>query len=113
MRYALFIGRWRTFHEGHLWLVRQQLDQGQAVWIMVRPTDETPSTTDRGRAIISALEGEGYEWERDFVVTVLEHDIASVNYGRGVGYEVIEHVPPEEVAIVSSTEILDGSEGDD
>jgi hypothetical protein len=79
---------------------------------MVRPTDEHPSTTDRGRAIISALEEAGYEWQEDFIVTVMDHDIASVNYGRGVGYEIIKHSPPEEIARVSSTEILDGPQGD-
>ena len=32
-------------------------------------------------------------------------DIESVNYGRGVGYEVIEHVPPQEVKEISATKI--------
>jgi hypothetical protein len=32
-------------------------------------------------------------------------DIESVNYGRGVGYDVIYHEPPEEVARISGTAI--------
>ena len=32
-------------------------------------------------------------------------DIESVNYGRGVGYEVIEHVPPSDINEVSATKI--------
>jgi len=32
-------------------------------------------------------------------------DIESVNYGRGVGYDVIEHVPPTEIKEVSATKI--------
>jgi len=32
-------------------------------------------------------------------------DIESVNYGRGVGYEIIEHVPPETIKEVSATKI--------
>ena len=32
-------------------------------------------------------------------------DIESVNYGRGVGYEIIEHVPPENVKEISATKI--------
>jgi hypothetical protein len=32
-------------------------------------------------------------------------DIESVNYGRGVGYEVIEHVPPQNVKEISATKI--------
>ena len=32
-------------------------------------------------------------------------DIESVNYGRGVGYEIIEHVPPQSIKEVSATNI--------
>jgi hypothetical protein len=32
-------------------------------------------------------------------------DIESVNYGRGVGYEINEHVPPDDVCNISATQI--------
>ena len=32
-------------------------------------------------------------------------DIESVNYGRGVGYDVIEHVPPSDIKEISATKI--------
>ena len=32
-------------------------------------------------------------------------DIESINYGRGVGYDIIEHFPPEKVKKISATEI--------
>jgi hypothetical protein len=32
-------------------------------------------------------------------------DIESINIGRGVGYDVIEHVPPQEVHDISATKI--------
>ena len=32
-------------------------------------------------------------------------DIESVNYGRGVGYNVIEHCPPEDINEISATSI--------
>jgi hypothetical protein len=32
-------------------------------------------------------------------------DISSVNFGRGVGYDIIEHIPPTEVAEISATKI--------
>ena len=32
-------------------------------------------------------------------------DIESVNYGRGVGYDIIEHVLPNRVGKISATEI--------
>ena len=32
-------------------------------------------------------------------------DICSVEFGRGVGYDIIEHIPPTEVAEISATKI--------
>ena len=32
-------------------------------------------------------------------------DIESVNYGRGVGYEINEYTPPEDIGKISATEI--------
>ena len=32
-------------------------------------------------------------------------DIESVNFGRGVGYDIIEHIPPTEIGEVSATKI--------
>ena len=39
------------------------------------------------------------------VKVIIIPDIESVNYGRGVGYDIIEHVPPTEVGKISATEI--------
>ena len=38
-KYALFIGRWQTWHAGHEWLIRQQLDKGKNVWLAIRDVD--------------------------------------------------------------------------
>jgi hypothetical protein len=32
-------------------------------------------------------------------------DIESVNIGRGIGYDVIEHVPPQDIHDISATKI--------
>ncbi len=32
-------------------------------------------------------------------------DIESVNYGRGVGYGIVEHIPPNNIKTISGTEI--------
>jgi len=32
-------------------------------------------------------------------------DIESVNYGRDVGYDIIEHTPPKEIKKISATDI--------
>ena len=41
----------------------------------------------------------------DDVEVMIIPDIESVNYGRGVGYDIIEHVPPQEVGEISATKI--------
>jgi len=41
----------------------------------------------------------------DSVKVMIIPDIESINYGRGVGYEIIEHKPPEDIKKISATEI--------
>ena len=43
--------------------------------------------------------------EADRVKVIIIPDIDSVNFGRGVGYDVIEHEPPTEVKEISATKI--------
>ena len=35
------------------------------------------------------------------IKVIIIPDIESVNYGRGVGYDVIEHKPPKEIGEIS------------
>ena len=39
------------------------------------------------------------------VITSIIPDIESINYGRGVGYDIIEHIPPQEIGEISATSI--------
>jgi hypothetical protein len=39
------------------------------------------------------------------VKVIIIPDIESVNYGRGVGYDIIEHVPPVNIEKISATKI--------
>tara|TARA_B100001250_G_scaffold10769_1_gene9339 strand:+ start:4586 stop:4828 length:243 start_codon:yes stop_codon:yes gene_type:complete len=43
--------------------------------------------------------------ENGRVKVIIIPDIESVNYGRGVGYDIIEHVPPNDIGEISATEI--------
>ena len=43
--------------------------------------------------------------EEGRVMVSIIPDIESVNYGRGVGYEIIEHIPPEDIKEISATKI--------
>jgi hypothetical protein len=44
----------------------------------------------------------------DKILLSIIPDIESVNYGRGVGYDVIYHEPPTEIAEISGTKIRKG-----
>ena len=74
--------------------------------IAVRDTpvdDSNPFTTDD---VVSNLEKEyREEVERGMVKIIPIPDIESINYGRGVGYEINEYVPPKDIGKISATEI--------
>ena len=104
MKGAMFIGRWQPFHNGHKWLISQKLNSGVPVLVAVRdipPDDKNPLTTEQTVEILQAA------YVDDDVVVVTIPDIESVNYGRGVGYEINEHVPPKDVGFISATDIRD------
>jgi hypothetical protein len=44
----------------------------------------------------------------DKILLSIIPDIESVNYGRGVGYEVIYHEPPTDIEQISGTKIRNG-----
>ena len=102
MKRAMFIGRWQPFHNGHKWLIEQKLSEGVPVLIAVRdipPDDKNPLTTGETMAILNAA----YEGHDAHVVSI--PDIESVNYGRGVGYEINEFCPPSNIGYISATEV--------
>ena len=106
MKRALFIGRWQPIHEGHRWLFNQKLEQNVPILIAVRETavdDSNPFATEQ---VIENLEKEYSEQVENGMVKIISiPDIESVNYGRGVGYEINEFVPPGDISRISATEI--------
>ena len=101
-RRALFIGRWQPFHNGHKWLIDQKLKQGIPVMITVRDIpcdDQNPFTTAQTIEMIRRV----YVGQPVEVRAI--PDIESVNYGRGVGYEVNCFTPPPEIESISATAI--------
>lgn len=103
MKYALFIGRWQPPHDGHKWLWEQGLKAGKNLLIAIR--DCTPDATQPLRADqVKTLIEKIYEGDSRVKVIIIP-DIESVNYGRGVGYGIIEHIPPADTANISATEI--------
>ena len=106
MKYSMFIGRWQVWHKGHQWLIEQRLKEDKNVLICIRdmmPDKDNPFTCEE---VFDMLSRELSDYIRaKQVKLMIVPDIESINYGRGVGYDVIEHTPPTEIGEISSTQI--------
>jgi cytidyltransferase-like protein len=103
-KYAIFIGRFQPYHYGHIELIEQKLKECAPILIMVRdiePDEKNPFTTEQTVSMIKKY----HESKNDDVKVVVIPDIESVNFGRGVGYEINEYIPPKDVASISATGI--------
>jgi cytidyltransferase-like protein len=105
-QYSMVVGRFQPFHDGHKWLVNQCLEEGKNVLICIRdiiPDEKNPFTANQvhSNIVVELLDliSEGR------VEIIKIPDIESVNFGRGVGYDIIEHVPPQEIHDISATKI--------
>lgn len=104
--YAMFIGRWQPWHEGHRWLIDQQLNQGKKVLLCIRDVKQDDKNPWSAYQIMIMLTEELIELIEDGKVRLMIiPDIESINFGRGVGYDIIEHVPPQEINDISATKI--------
>ena len=105
-KYSLFIGRWQPWHDGHQWLIDQRLKEGKNVCIAIRDVEINENQPWESNVIKQNLDRRFIKEIREgkIKVTIIP-DIESVNYGRGVGYEIIEHVPPDMVKEISATKI--------
>lgn len=105
-KYSMFIGRWQPWHAGHRWLIDQRLNEGKNIWIGIRdiePNEKQPWTPTEVLENIK-IELKNLIEDGRVIVTIVP-DIESMNYGRGVGYDVIEHVPPQNINGISATKI--------
>lgn len=105
-KYALFVGRWQTWHEGHEWLINQQLEKGKNVWVAIRDVEVGPNNPSTAHQVMVNLSKEPFFINNsDKILLSIIPDIESINYGRDVGYEVIYHEPPNEIGSISGTKI--------
>ena len=103
---AMFIGRWQPWHAGHRWLIDQQLEQGKKVLLCVRDVHKDEKNPWSAYEIMMMLTEELIDLiEEGKLRIMIIPDIESINFGRGVGYDVIEHIPPQEVSDISATAI--------
>lgn len=108
-KYALYIGRWQNWHKGHEWLINQQLENGKNVWVAIRDVEIDENNPKTAQQILEELKTEPFFVNNsDKILLSIIPDIESVNYGRGVGYDVIYHLPPSDIAEISGTKIRNG-----
>jgi nicotinamide mononucleotide adenylyltransferase len=106
MKYSMFIGRWQPWHKGHRWLIDQRLNDNKNVLICVREVSKDDSNPYDPTKVKENIENELADLILNGrVKVIIIPDIESVNYGRGVGYEIIEHMPPEDIGQISATKI--------
>jgi len=94
-KFAIFVGRYQPYHFGHIELIKQKLNQGIPALIMVRnikPDERNPFTTEQTVSMIRKY----HAAHGDEVEVMIIPDIESVNFGRGVGYEINEYQPPSD-----------------
>lgn len=106
VKYSMYIGRWQPWHEGHRWLIDQRLNEGKKVLLCIRdvePDEKNPWTPTE---VLENLTHELLDIiQEGKVKIIIIPDIESINIGRGVGYDVIEHCPPDEIKEISATAI--------
>lgn len=105
-QYAMFIGRWQPLHSSHQALFQQALNDGKNLLICIRDgeiNEKNPFTPEDVKRNIedtyALLVNSG------IMKVIIIPDICSVEFGRGVGYDIIEHIPPTEIGYVSATKI--------
>lgn len=111
-RYALYIGRFQPFHEGHIWCIKKIINEGNNVCIAVMDIHNlepknNPYNYEEVYTMITDLMSEEYK-AGEIIVTKIPA-INSVNYGRDVGYKLIEHKPPADIEKISATKIRNSS----
>ena len=103
-KYAIFVGRFQPYHQGHISLIMQKINEGIPALIMVRdiaPDAKNPFTTEQTVEMIKKYHAaKGHD-----VQIIIIPDMESVNFGRGVGYEINEFIPPENIGWISATGI--------
>jgi len=105
-QYAMFVGRWQPLHKGHQSLFQQAMDEGKNVLICIRDVvadKKNPFSAEEVLENISSFYSQ--EVEEGKVKVMIIPDICSIEFGRGVGYDIIERIPPTEIGEISATKI--------
>lgn len=106
VKYSMFIGRWQPWHAGHRWLIDQRLKEGKRVLLAIRDVEPDEKNPWTPQEVLQNLTSELLDLIQEGVLKIIIiPDIESINIGRGVGYDVIEHIPPDDIRDISATGI--------
>lgn len=112
-QYALFVGRWQPLHSSHKALFNQALNEGKNVCIAIRDVEVNEKNPFKAEDIKLNIEEElALLVNTGKVKVIIIPDICSVEFGRGVGYDIIEHIPPTVIAEVSATKVREQMRAD-
>ena len=67
----------------------------------IQPDEKNPFTVSEVKTNIESH----YSDLTDRVKVLIIPDICSIEFGRGVGYDIIERIPPQEIHDISATKI--------
>jgi len=82
------------------------MDEGKNVLICIRdiqPDEKNPFTAEEVKNNITEFYSQ--ECENGMIKVMIIPDICSIEFGRGVGYDIIERIPPQEIGEISATKI--------
>jgi cytidyltransferase-like protein len=105
-QFAMFVGRWQPLHKGHQELFKQAMDEGKNVLICIRdgkPNEKNPFSPEEVKENIENHYSDEISLGKVKVMVI--PDICSIEFGRGVGYDIIERIPPTEIGDISATKI--------
>lgn len=98
---AVFIGRFSPFHNGHFSIMKKKIDEGRPLLILIRDTNYDIYPPEIRKLMIESVMAKN---DINAKVMIID-DIESVNYGRGVGYEINEIEVDENLKQISATNI--------
>jgi cytidyltransferase-like protein len=105
-QFAMFVGRWQPLHLGHKEMFQQAMNEGKNVLICIRDgevNEKNPFTAEQVKENIESSYASFFEQGKVKVMVI--PDICSIEFGRGVGYDIIERTPPAEIGNISATKI--------
>lgn len=105
-QFAMFCGRFQPLHLAHQALFSRAMEEGKNVLICIRDGEVDEKNPFTALQVLDNINAHYYHLIGIGKIRVMIiPDICSVEFGRGVGYDIVEHIPPAEIGDISATKI--------